>query len=225
MKLKKLVALGSAALLGVAAIACVSFFLLDFFGVPIFKPQTTTFSFAGIPFAADGVFFAIDRSGSMMDTGEFLRAKSELIDLISKFTRGVDFGVVFFDRSVCKFPTSTQPARATGKNKKEAIEFINRISRGNASCMYKGLREALNFASRSKGKRKVIFYLGDGGGTCSGSNELTYLRNTVDQITEENEGLVKIHCVGIRMGNSRKMQEKYLVQLAEQNNGCYLKVN
>ncbi len=183
--------------------------------------DTGTFTFYGHEFRGKGVFFVVDHSGSMNDSGELQKAKMEISRALETLSGAMQFGIVFFDMNVKHFPSSGRPVSATPEMKTSALSFLNAIGRGTSSCMAKGLRAALQFVAQI-GSGCVVIYIGDGGGTCAGEGggEAGYLRQMVAEITAQNVTRAQIHCFGVLM-NGRTMQESYMRQLAAANDGGY----
>ena len=182
-------------------------------------------SFFGQNLEGDGFFYAVDRSGSMQDSGELGKAKQEISRNISEFSNKTQFAVVFLDVGILKFPSSGRPVEANPGMKSAALSWISGVNGGGGSCMMQGIREALNFANLSSVKRKVVVYVGDGGGTCMGASEQNYLRQMVGTITSQNYQRAQINCVGVLMGNGRAMQEGFMKQLVNANGGTYRRIN
>ena len=183
-------------------------------------------SFYGQNLEGDGFFYTVDRSGSMFDQGELRRAKQEISRNISEFSSKTQFAVVFFDASILKFPQGGRPTEANPAMKGAALSWINGMGRGGGSCMMQGLREALQFANLASAKRKVIVYVGDGGGTCPGrtGSEQQYLQNMVTTITAQNYQRIQINCIGVLM-NGRTTQRNYMKLVASANGGTYREIN
>ena len=181
-------------------------------------------NFYGQNFEGDGFFITVDRSTTMQDRGELQRAKQEISRIVSEFSHKTQFAVVFFDASIKKFPASGRPADANPGMKGAALSWIANMQGGRGSCMMEGIREALQFANLSTSRRRVIVYVGDGGGTCHNQNERTYLQNAVVTITAQNYQRVQVNCVGVIM-SGRTMQEGFLKQLAASNGGTYRQIN
>ncbi|MBI4601278.1 MAG: VWA domain-containing protein [Planctomycetes bacterium] len=180
------------------------------------------FDFYGHLFVGDGVFFVVDRSGSMQDSGELAIAKREMIKAIEGFPAGVELGVVFFDRAVTKFPASGQPAAADDATRSAAIAFIQSVAGGSSSCVQNGLFAALGFVGASKARRSLVIYLGDGGGTCPGVDEQTYLKQTLEAVTRANAGRARISAVGVLQINP--VNRRFLADLASLNGGVFIQV-
>ncbi|HZN59299.1 MAG TPA: vWA domain-containing protein [Planctomycetota bacterium] len=180
-------------------------------------------SFYGQSLEGDGFFYAIDRSGSMLDSGELTLAKQEVTKNISEFTDRVQFGVVFFAREAVKFPPGGQPADATPALKSSAISWVNSAQGSHGSCPQTGLIAALQMANQASAKRKVLVYLGDGGGNCAGVDEGTYLSQTLAVVTSQNFQRITINTIGVL--SYGQIQEKFLRNLAASNGGTYTKIS
>ena len=178
--------------------------------------------FYGIPLLGDGIFYVVDTSGSMMDSGELNIAKNEIIRTINELPEDHQFGIVFFASNVTKFPASGFPATANAAMKAAATSFVESIGQGAGSCPQQGFAAALDMARASSARRDVVVYAGDGGGTCQGADEATYLKQTLQQVTEENSGHAQIHSVGVLSPN--RIGEDFMKALAAQNSGIYVRV-
>ncbi len=185
-------------------------------------PEVVTFY--GQNLEGDGFFYAVDRSGSMQQSGELARAKQEVSRNVSEFSSKTEFAVVFLDSGIQKFPSSGRPAQASPGMKSAALSWVSGIPGGGGSCMMQGVREALKFSNLSSAKRKVVVYVGDGGGTCHGAAEAQYLKEMISTITGANFQRVQINCIGVLMGSSRAMHRNYMKQLAAANGGSYREI-
>jgi len=172
----------------------------------------------GLNVSGEGVFFVIDRSRTMQDRRELGLAKREVVGLIKNFPEAVQFGVVFFETGVIKFPSEDKPAQATADLKTMAKDFVVSVRGGSGTCQQKGLVAALKYVDASTATRNVILYLSDGGGECAGYEEHAYLKDTLDVISRENHGRARIFTIGVMDLRS----EDFLKQLAAQNGGSYL---
>jgi hypothetical protein len=180
--------------------------------------------FYGQNLEGDGFFYTIDRSGSMQDSGELARAKQEISRNVSEFSDRTQFGIVFFDARVNRFPSSGRPVEANPGMKAAALSWVAGMAGGSGSCMMEGVRAALDMASFASAKRRVVVYVGDGGGTCMGANEQDYLKKMVATVTSQNYNRVIINCIGVLMDASRTMQENFMKQLAQANGGAYRRI-
>ena len=178
--------------------------------------------FYGQTFEGDGTFVAIDRSGSMQNSGELDIAKREVTRMITEFSDKAYFGIVFFDKQILKYPTSGRAAKANPSMKAGAISWVQTVAGGVGSCCQEGLIAALTFANSAPAKRKVVVYVGDGGGTCKGQNEQTYLTATLAAFKGANFQRAQCNAIGVlEVGAS---QERFLRSLASSNSGSYTKV-
>jgi hypothetical protein len=183
-------------------------------------PEIVTFY--GQQLEGDGIFYVVDRSSTMLDMGELPVAKREVLRNIDEFSPEVQFAIVFFDANVSKFPTNGLPAQATPAVKGSARRYVQSIPGGFGTCCQQGLAEGLRFANLATSKRRVLVYVGDGGGTCQGANEATYLRNTLVSISSQNYLRVVIHCIGVL--NPGKIQEDFMKRLSSSNGGTYRRI-
>ena len=176
--------------------------------------------FYGSQFEIDGIFYVIDRSGSMQDRGELRIAKREIARNIMEISDDIEFAIVFFDLGIVKFPDNGRPAKASAQMRSAAISWLSAVAGGRGSCVQQGLAEGLNFANRSVAQRKVILYVGDGGGTCNGSNEQNYLTETLALVRSLNFQRARVNTIGVLM-QGRAVQEEFLKVLATTNGGTY----
>ena len=180
--------------------------------------------FYGQQLEGDGFFYAVDRSGSMQDRGELARAKQEISRNIQEFSDRTEFGIVFFDSGVLRYPSTGRPIEATAGMKSAALSWIAAVGGGSGSCCQEGLLAALQIANFASCERKVLCYVGDGGGTCRGQSESTYLNQTIQRISQQNYQRVTINSVGVMM-SGRGTQETFLRNLARGNGGTYKRIN
>jgi len=173
----------------------------------------------GKEFRADGLFFVIDRSGTMQDNGELARAKRETEQLIEALPLGLEFGVIFSDRGLTRFPANDLPAESTDEMKASALAFIRAVPGGSGSCDLPSLLRALEFARTSRARSPAVFYVTDGGGTCQGGEESLYLDRMREEVTAQNVGLTRIHTFQVDPG--RVLQDRHLEELALRNGGTY----
>jgi hypothetical protein len=183
--------------------------------------------FYGQQIEGDGFFYTVDRSGSMLDRGELARAKQEISRNISEFSTRTEFGVTFFDSGVEVFPSSGRGIFASPPMKAAALAWITGIQGGRGSCCELGLLQALRMANLSAARRKVVIYVGDGGGQCrnSGIGEQNYLERTLQTVSTQNYQRAQINTIGVLMGTDRVMQEMFLQALARMNRGTYKRIN
>ena len=185
------------------------------------------FIFYGQQLEGDGFFYCVDRSGSMQDRGELARAKQEISRNIQEFSDRTEFGVVFFDSQVIQHPNTGRPIEASPGMKSAALSWISAVGGGSGSCCQRGLLAALRFANLASSQRKVVCYVGDGGGTgpCGGTGgESGYLNQTLQVVQQQNYQRVTINTIGVMMGG-RTTQETFLRNLSRANGGTYKRIN
>ncbi len=175
-------------------------------------------------YEGDGIFYAIDRSGSMRDSGELDIAKREVGKNIREFSSRVQFGIVFFDLGITKFPAGGRATEASSAMKAAGTNWLQSIPGGSGSCCKEGLMEALKYANTSSATRKVVVYVGDGGGTCSlsGGGEDSYLKQTLSMVKSQNFQRAQVNTVGVLQLNN--LRENFLRSLASGNGGSYVKI-
>ncbi len=184
-------------------------------------PEIVTFY--GQQMEGDGIFYVIDKSWTMNDSGELDIAKREVIRNVQEFSARVQFAIVFFDANVSKYPSSGMPAEANPGMKASAVSFLqSTVWTTYGSCCQQGLSQGLRFANMATSKRKVMVYVGDGGGTCQGADEATYLRQTLGAITSQNYQRVQINCIGVL--NPSALGMDFMKRLSATNGGTYTRI-
>ncbi len=173
------------------------------------------FSFCGHDFEGSAIVFVVDRSGS--NNHGFSLAKPKIVDLIERSAPHFELGVVFSDRGVYRFPASGAVLRATRQHKNELKAAVSGMPGGGGSCPHRGLLVALEMAKDSRAERKLVVYMGDGGGTCQGGSEAEYLRQTLAEIQAKNGGEVVIHCVNSKPGS--RVHSDFLYELSDATGG------
>lgn len=177
--------------------------------------------FYGQQFEGDGIFYVIDKSYSMRDSGELAIAQREVTRNIQEFSDRVQFGLVFFDSNVVKFPANGQPAEASPGLKSAACSFVMSVVGASGSCCQKGLGEGLKMANLATPKRKTLIYVGDGGGTCGG-DEAAYLKAALAQVTAQNYQRIQINCIGVLQPSTLGVD--FMKKLAAMNGGTYTRI-
>ena len=99
--------------------------------------------FYGQNFEGDGIFYVIDRSGSMQSSGELDIAKREVARNIAEFSSRVVFGIVLFDANLMKYPSSGTPVDANAGQKQGAIGWVMGVPGGGGSCVMQGMTTGL----------------------------------------------------------------------------------
>ena len=176
----------------------------------------------GKEFRADGLFFVIDRSGTMTGPGHLARAKRETERLMDALTDGLQFGVIFSASSFVAFPTNGQPADSTAAMRASATAFIQTSPAQNGSCDIPALLAALDFARNSRGRNPAVFYVTNGGGTCMGGDEFEYVELLRETVTAANEGLARIHT--FQVSPESDILNRHLEELALRNGGTYTEI-
>jgi len=174
--------------------------------------------FYGQSFEGDGIFYCLDRSSSTCN-GELAIEKRETIRNVMEFSTRVEFGIVFYDRGMKKFPASGRPMKANAGGKAGAISFLSSTQCGSGTCVKLGLLECLNYVGQSSAKRNIVIYLGDGGTTCPGADANQYREQTLQEVKSRNFKHAQINAVHV--GNDSDVFSK---QLAAQNGGTFSKV-
>lgn len=177
--------------------------------------------FYGQWFEGDAIMYVVDRSGSMTDSGELDVAKREVIRNVSDFSAQSEFAIVFFDKLVISWPPGEKPVKADAGPKTAARSWVMSLSGGGGSCVKSGLLKGLSYADHSSKSRKVLIYVGDGGGTCVGM-EKDYHVLTLDRVRQVNHG-VQINAIGVLM-KGRVSQREFLQKLARNNGGTYTEI-
>ena len=85
-------------------------------------------------YEGDGIFYAIDRSGSMQNSGELDIAKREVGKNIREFSNRVQFGIVFFDRGIMTSIVSLRASPVVVRRRGSAG--------GDGVCAPRGCRES-----------------------------------------------------------------------------------
>jgi hypothetical protein len=192
----------------------------DALGCEAYEVCRFAFTFFGRSFAADGVFFVLDRSGTMIDRGELPRAKEEISGFLEAAPAGIRFGIVVFDAGVIKFPPSGTAVEATPEMRQAARAFVESVTGGAGTCVHSGLLAGVDFARASGIGRSAIIYVGDGGATCP-RDTVEYWQETLDAVTEANRGIARIHAMGLDVAS---YFERFLRELASRNGGSYTRV-
>jgi len=175
--------------------------------------------FYGQEFEGDGIFFCCDKSGSMR--GErWKRCQQEVLKNVSQFSDRVQFGIVFFDTTVEKFPNTHKPAEANPAMKAAAQVWVKSVQTGSGSWYKEGLIHALNFANAATVKRRLIIVLGDGEVHCR-NQEAGYEAKCLSEVKSRNSSGVKINTLCILCTSGAD----FMKTLATQNGGTFATVH
>jgi hypothetical protein len=162
------------------------------------------------------VFFVVDRSGTAASSLEDYKRLIEAT--LPELGPKGEFGIVFVDRGTLQYPLKVPPAKADASGRKAATDFLRGVRMGPGSCPLEGFIAALEFADKATAGRKIIYYLGDGGGTCRGMKEEDYLELTSDTIAQRNHGRVEIHALAV---GAAEVSENFLLFLTDKHGGSY----
>jgi len=187
-----------------------------------FEACRFTFEYYGRELSADAVIFVVDKSPPLGPHAEFQRIKSEIRRIVETMPDGMRFGMVFFDANLAVFPGTPEPAVASDATRASAAAWL-RIVGGSGTCSGKGVQWAIAMARLTGARRNLILYASDGGGTCTGGDEASYLQNVLDEAKLANSGLARIHTFGALVSN--EVGKSFLTRLAEQNGGVFTLVS
>ena len=178
--------------------------------------------FYGQNYEGDGIFYVIDRSGSMQSSGELDIAKREVTRNIAEFSSRVQFGIVFFDANLLKYPSSGQPVDANSGQKQGAIGWVMGVPGGGGSCVMQGMTTGLQFANKASSQRRVVIYVGDGGGTCKGADEGQYHKQTLAIVKGQNYNKAQVNCIGVLDISTNRRQ--FMQAMSRMNSGTYSEI-
>ena len=177
--------------------------------------------FFGQQYEGDGIFFSCDKSGSMNEAGKWPKLQREMVKNITQFSERVQFGIVFFDAGMFKFPASGRPADANPAMKAAGVAMVMSTQPGHGTCAKPALNQCLNYATQSSAKRKLIIHLSDGWNTCGGADDATVSPQILSEITQRNTQRVHINTIGF----GDPVNEDFMKKLASMNNGQYAHVS
>src|SRR6185503_12577643 len=86
------------------------------------------------PCGAKGLFFVLDKSGSMNEGTKFRRLQTEVIRALDALSESDEFGIIFFDSALSKFPASGTPVRASAAMKAAGMAYVLSTAPGHGSC-------------------------------------------------------------------------------------------
>ena len=178
------------------------------------------FTFMARPYAADGVYFLVDRSASMAGSGEMNGLTSEIKGVVSGLAEGTEGAFIFFDSGIVRFPPTPDPWVASDSTRAAPIEFIHGLRLGDEStCPVQAFASALDSMARGSARRKLVFFVHARDGTCTGGDEAVYLDAALEAITTLNGGSARIHAFSVHPLEARRRE--FLRRLAESNGGAY----
>ena len=110
------------------------------------------------------------------------------------------------------------------------------------SCPKPALLKSLQTMNSSKGRRRCLIYVGDGGGTCMNQGwrtrfpdlpaisasmlfEEEYLAETLTEVRRMNYKRASINTIGVMMNGRLNRHHNFVRLLAQQNDGTYRRIN
>ena len=88
------------------------------------------FTFAQRPYAADGVYFVVDRSLNTAGRGEMSAVRAEMKWVVIDMAEGTEGAFIFFDSGVHRFPSTLDPWVVSASEKPAVKEFIDSVPGG-----------------------------------------------------------------------------------------------
>lgn len=170
----------------------------------------------------NAVFFVLDRSGSMREGTKFKRLQAEVVNEISALDDRDQFGVIFFEFTMTKFPAGDQPADGTAAMKAAAIAFVMSTTTGSATCPKPALFAALEYAGQATVGGKSIRYISDGFTHCPGRAAAEYGAETLAEFAAANVDGIPVTAIAV--GSAEGVNEPFLRALAEQSGGEYVRI-
>lgn len=182
-----------------------------------------SFDIGGTPVVGDGVFFVIERSGTMSNNGELMFAKGVATRTIKGLPNTAELAIVFTDDGVLGFPEGGDPVLATDDAKADALRFLESTPGGSGACPEPGLLAALQYATRSTSRRRVVVFLSGGDVICRGADTAAYHEQTLQSVSEANQGRAHIYTVGVM--NLWGPEVAFLKALAHANGGDFILIS
>jgi len=185
------------------------------------EPAPEIVVFYGQQYEGDGFFFCCDKSLSMRGAA-LKRLQQEVIKSIEQLSDGVQFGIVFFDSSIYKYPEAGMPATTSPSSKNAMAGWVLSVPIGAASCYKEALLTTLQFSQQSTALRKTIIVLGDGVPWCPGYDREVYATETLETVRKMNIQRAKINT--ICLGGLTTSNETWMRTLATMNNGTFSRI-
>jgi uncharacterized protein with von Willebrand factor type A (vWA) domain len=167
----------------------------------------------GVEGTGNKFIYVFDRSSSM-DGAPRAAAKRQLIKSIDTIHELQQFHVIFFNQRLLSLTIPGSRGRiafATDRNKKQAVQFINRVKADGATDRFLALRHALAM------RPDVIFFLSDA------DDPMT--ANEMARIAEINERIGAQICVIEYGQGDTPPKGNFLTELASSSSGKYVYVN
>ncbi|MHC4450107.1 MAG: VWA domain-containing protein [Planctomycetota bacterium] len=199
------------------------------------KERKGSAHFYGVPTRSNRIVFVLDRSASMKEpvpqrpttTGKpppdwvpgknkMEVAKNQLARSIRGLQPDVEFAVVFYSHEVHRWRKELM--KATPENKKEAIEWFERLQPVGSTMIFDALSQALRYAPKGA---DTIFLLSDGAPSTPGGHELLVgepLEKAVTEFLDANKAhRCIVHTIGVGAQQDRTLMER----LARATGGTY----
>ncbi|MEM7234257.1 MAG: hypothetical protein AAF517_18915 [Planctomycetota bacterium] len=159
------------------------------------------FRVLGHEFRTAEIVFLVERSGAMVDSGEFARAKQELVAFLRSPPAGIDVGLVVYSNAddVLPYPTlvSTDDRRETSR----LVQWIFGLPGSSGHCVKPGLHAAFDLLEDSSGACPVIGLYGQRLISGDRSNDQQYILDTLSEVAARNQRGVGI--VAMIVSNER----------------------
>lgn len=174
-------------------------------------PQSNFFGKGG---NAHHVVYVIDRSGSMLETFDKLRA--ELLNSISKLKPVQDFHVIFFAAGKPQENPPQQLVQASPERRQEAAEFLGGITCEGQTDPVPALQRAFEVLDKAdtKKKGKLIYLLTDG--RFPDNKKVEDVINKYNSTAKE-----KVFICTFLYGDKEKDASAFLEKLAKDNKGKF----
>ena len=167
------------------------------------------------------VVFCLDRSADMSEAIGFERLKVFAIKNLFRLPPSAEFAILSFGIELSMFPAGGSPAVRTDVVDPAAIAYVVSLQAGPGSCSQPALLAALDIASRSAAATKVIVFVSSGFFiTCPGFDPSQYAQETLEKVTKENTGAVRIDTV-LTGDPEQFFNVDFLQQLAGQSGGTF----
>jgi Mg-chelatase subunit ChlD len=182
--------------------------------------------FYGAVYEADGLFFALDESGSMDYQGRWELQTREILRTISEMSDRAEFGVVFYATGVSAFRDA--PVTATEGSKQAAKAWVQSRHPQGDTCLAEGTVRALQIAAKSKAKHRSVIVTSDGKpDICSTGQGATgdQLGGLIQKTLQANPGRrIKVHTIWVGEVNDPVPME-FMKRLATAHGGTFRAVS
>jgi DNA-directed RNA polymerase subunit RPC12/RpoP len=168
-------------------------------------PSTGFFGTSG---NARRVVYVVDRSGSMFDTFDYVRA--EMKTSISRLKPIQDFHVIFFAAGTPEENPPKMMVPATGSYKKQAYDYLGGIVAEGQTKPKQAIERAFAVTNKQGLHAQLVYLLTDG----EFDPEIV---KQIDQMQSKLQTKIKINTIGFIYRSG----EKILKQIAEENGGTY----